>query len=401
MNPAVHLARRCCGAPLWVSGFRPFYLLGALYAPLLALGGVGAALGWVNLADSGIVLPLWHGHEMVFGFAMAIVVGTLLTALPSWAGTPELRGAPLLLLAGLWLIGRAAFWAAPWLPRGVPALADLLLLPALAALLAAPLWRVQQRRYRGLLPILAALALANARYHTAVIDGDGAAAALALRAAVLTLVVLYVLVGGLLTQVFTANALRASGEQEPGAPHRTLEASALTALLLLAVCELADAPAHWTAAAALACALLHGARVLRWRGWRVARAPLLAGMHLGFAWLLLAFVLQALAAAGAGVPRAAWLHAFTVGALGLMMLALMTRVALRHTGHKLESPRWLAPACAAMFAAAALRLAAGVPAWGAVAVPLAALSVLLWAACFTTFALAFAPALLAPSLPRG
>lgn len=378
MNPAIRLVRRCCAAPLWVSGFRPFYLLGALYAPLLALGSVGAALGWVNLADSGIVLPLWHGHEMVFGFAMAIVVGTVLTALPSWAGTPELRGAPLLLLAGLWLIGRAAFWAAPWLPRGVPALADLLLLP-----------------------ILAALALANAFYHVAVIDGDGADAALALRAAVLTLVVLYVLVGGLLTQVFTANALRAAGEQEPAAPHRPLEAAALTALLLLAVCELADAPAHWTAAAALSCTLLHGLRGLRWRGWRVARAPLLAGMHLGFAWLLLAFALQALAATGAGVPRAAWLHAFTVGALGLMMLALMTRVTLRHTGRALESPRWLAPACAAMSAAAALRLAVGVPTWGAVSGPLATLSVLLWAACFATFALAFAPALLAPSLPRG
>jgi uncharacterized protein involved in response to NO len=401
MNPAMRLARRCCDAPLWASGFRPFYLLGALYAPLLALGSVGAALGWVDLAPAGIVLPLWHGHEMVFGFATAIVIGTVLTALPSWAGTPELRGPPLILLAGLWLIGRAAFWAAPWLPQGLPALADLLLLPALVALLAAPLWRVHQRRYRWLLPILAALALANAIYHAAVIAGDAVRAALALRAAVLSLVVLYVLVGGLLTQVFTGNALRAAGEREPAVPHRWLEAAALTALLLLTACELAAAPPRWTAAAATACALLHGARLLRWRGWRVARAPLLAGMHLGFAWLILAFALQALAAVGTGVPPAAWMHAFTIGALGLMMLALMTRVALRHTGRALDPPCWLAPAAVAMCAAALLRLAAGVPGWSAVSVPLAALSVLLWAACFARFALAFAPALVAPSLPRG
>ncbi|MEP7280335.1 MAG: NnrS family protein [Rubrivivax sp.] len=401
MNAAMRLVRRCGDAPLWASGFRPFYLLGALYAPLLALGSVGVALGWVDLAGSGIVLPLWHGHEMVFGFATAIVVGTVLTALPSWAGTPELRSAPLVLLAGLWLVGRTAFWAAPWLPRGVPALADLLLLPTLVALLAAPLWRGHKRGYRWLLPILGALAFANALYHAAVIQGDDAGAALALRAAVLALAVLYTLVGGLLTQVFTTNALRAVGEREPAAPHRALEAVALTSLLLLTACELADAPRRWTAAVALACALLHGARVLRWRGWRVAHAPLLAGMHLGFAWLVLAFVLQALAAAGAGVAPTAWLHAFTVGALGLMMLALMTRVALRHTGRALEPPRWLAPACAAMFAAAALRLAAGVPGWSTVSTPLAALSVLLWAACFGGFALAFAPALLAPSLPRG
>jgi uncharacterized protein involved in response to NO len=159
MNVARRRVQRWRDAPLWASGFRPFYLLGALYAPLLALGSIGAALGWVDLAGAGIPLPLWHGHEMVFGFATAIVIGTVLTALPSWAGMPEPRGAALMLLAGLWLLGRCTFWAAPWLPRGVPALADLLLLPVLMAVLV-PVWRVPQRRYRWLLVILLALTLA-------------------------------------------------------------------------------------------------------------------------------------------------------------------------------------------------------------------------------------------------
>ena len=406
MSVARRRVQRWRDAPLWASGFRPFYLLGALYAPLLALGSIGAALGWVDLAGAGIPLPLWHGHEMVFGFATAIVIGTVLTALPSWAGMPEPRGAALMLLAGLWLLGRCTFWAAPWLPRGVPALADLLLLPVLMAVLAVPVWRVPQRRYRWLLVILLALTLANATYHVGVVSGfaaNGAMAALALRGAIWTLIVLYAVVGGLLTQVFTGNALRAAGEPPPAPPRPALELTALAALLLLALFELLPAAPHWTAAAATACALLQLARMRRWQGWGgscVARAPLLAGMHAGFVWLLLAFVLRALAAAGLGVPQTAWLHAFTVGALGLMMLSLMTRVALRHTGRALTPPRWLMPAGAALFAAAVLRLAAGVPGWSAVSAPLAALSVLLWAAGFAGFALAYAHALVSPSLPR-
>ena len=94
MNSMMRWWQRIAAAPLMASGFRPFYLFGALYAPLLALGGAGAFLGIVQL--SGSLGPAsWHGHEMVFGFATAIVVGTLLTALPSWAGTPEIRGSSL------------------------------------------------------------------------------------------------------------------------------------------------------------------------------------------------------------------------------------------------------------------------------------------------------------------
>ncbi|HSN32743.1 MAG TPA: NnrS family protein, partial [Ideonella sp.] len=193
-------------APLWASAFRPFYLLGSLYAPLLALGGAGAWLGWVDLPGAGLALPLWHGHEMVFGFVVAIVVGTLLTALPSWAGLPEIRGTPLALLAALWLLGRVAFWAAPWLPLPLVMAADALLLPVLAALLAAPLWRALNRLYRLLLPILLALVASNLAYHAALLMADTALAERALRGAVWALVVLYSLKGGLLTPVFTGNA---------------------------------------------------------------------------------------------------------------------------------------------------------------------------------------------------
>jgi uncharacterized protein involved in response to NO len=177
-----------------------------------------------------------------------------------------------------------------------------------------------------------------------------------------------------------------------------LEAAALAALLALAVLDLAGAPPPATGLAALACLLLYGWRSARWQGWRVADVPLLLPMHLGFAWLLLAFALKAGADLGAGLPEATWLHAFTVGSLGLMMLGLMTRVSQRHTGRPLAMPRAMQLACTAMFLAAALRVAAGV---GAGNTALVGPATLLWAAAFVIFLLCYARILLAPSLPRG
>ena len=383
-------------APWLSSGFRPFYLCGAVYAPLLALGGIGAFAGWVDLG--GTLGPvLWHGHEMLFGFAAAIVVGTLLTALPSWTGIAELRGLPLAWVFGAWFLGRTAFWAAPWLPAGAVAAADLLLWPLLVARLAAPLWGVPNRLYRLLLPILLALALANLGYHVAVMTGDVPLAHRMLRSAVWALVVLFTLKGGFLTPIFTGNALRDLGRGEPARFVMPLEALAFVVLLALATADLAGAPQVVTGTLALACAGVHGVRVARWRGWRVADQPLLPAMHLGFAWLLLAFVLKAMADLGAAVPPGAWMHAFTVGALGMMMLGLMTRVSLRHTGRELAAPLPMRAAAVALFVAAALRLAAsmhGLSPW------VVAVAALLWAAAFVGYLLRLGPLLVTPSLPR-
>lgn len=383
--------------PLWKSGFRPFYLLGAAYAPLLVAGVVGALAGVVDLSAVGNAPPLWHGHEMVFGFAVAIIFGTLLTALPSWAGTPEVQGGRLALLAALWLLGRVAFWAEPWLPRGVTAVADMLLMPALFVILTPQVWRVANRWYLLLAPILAAFTLANGVYHAGILAGDAALARWGLHAGIYAAIMIYVLKGGVLTPVFTGNALRDGGRGDQAPFVVPLEVLAVGAIVLLAALDLGGAPRAWTGLAALACTVLHTIRIARWRGWRTSGEPLLWVMNLSFAWLVVAFALKALAALGGRVPESAWLHAFTVGSLGLMMLGLMTRVVLRHTGRPVRAPRAMRWAYAAMFAAATLRVAAGVADLGDAAV---AISALLWAASFVVYLALYAAILVAASLPR-
>ena len=383
--------------PLLSSAFRPFYFLGTLYAAWLLAAWLGAWLGAWEVPSVGTPLRLWHGHEMLFGFAAAIIVGIVLTALPSWAGTEEIQGGRLGVLVVLWLAGRIAFWAAPWLPPLAPAAVDLLLFPATFLMVAPQLARASNRLYLLLLPILLALAASNAVYHYGILAAHTHLAGLGLRGAFYAIIVLYVLKGGVLTPIFTGNALREKGRGEQAPFNLELEMLAVGVVLLLAALDLAGAPSSWTGLAALACAGVHAARAARWKGWRLPDVPLVFVMHLGFAWLVFAFLLKAAADLAGLVPEAAWMHAFTVGGLGLMMLGLMTRVALRHTGRPLVVPGAMKLAYAMMFAAALLRLAATVHGLGAWAV---ALAVVLWGLTFLVYFAVFGALLVRPSLPR-
>ena len=384
-------------SPLWASAFRPFYFLGALYAPLLVAAWLGAFHGLWNLPPDAIPLKLLHGHEFIFGFAAAIISGIVLTALPSWAGTEEICGRRLMLLTALWLAGRIGFWASPWLPSLLPAVVDCLLFPAIFFMLAPQLLRAGNRLYLLLLPILAVLFAANTIYHHGLLASNYDQAWQALRLAIYAIIVLYILKGGVLAPIFTANALREKGRASLPACNMKLEVAATGAVLLLATLDLAAAPPAWTGSIALACALLHGWRTARWQGWRVADVPLVLVMHLGFAWLILAFVLKAAAELGGIVPEAMWLHAFTIGSLGLMMLGLMTRVSLRHTGRPLRVPPAMIVACVLIFAATMLRLAASLHGPHS---PAIVLSAGLWAASFALYFLTFWKVLLSPSEPR-
>lgn len=383
--------------PLWAAAFRPFLLAGACYAPLLALLAIAA---WVDVLPAAALPPLWHGHEMVFGFAGAIVAGIVLTALPGWAGVAETERAPLALLAALWVLGRIAFWAQP---GPTLAVAGAVALPVALALWLAPrLWSLPRRAWRLVLLILLALALAVGVHHAALAAGDAARAAVALRGAVWVLVLLFVLAGGLLTPVFTGNALRAAGRGDVMPPSPPLEAAASVSLIGLALLDLAGAGDAAVGVAAVVALVLQGLRVARWRGWRALDAPLLPGLHGGFAWLLLALALRAGAALGAPWPAHAWMHAFTVGALGQTMLSLMTRVALRHTGRALALPATLRWTAWAVAAAVALRVAVALGAAPPAATPAVLIAALaLWGAAFGAWAVVLGPLLLSPSLPRG
>jgi uncharacterized protein involved in response to NO len=344
-------------------------------------------------ATPRLAASLWHGHEMLFGFAAAIIAAVLLTAIPSWAITDEVTGGRLAMLAGLWLAGRLAMLASGVLPAAVTATVDALFLPALALVLAPTVLRARRRWFVAPLAILLVLAGLNVAFHAA--SGAGAAAR-ALEAALLLVMLLYSLAGGLLIPVFTGNRLRETGRGDVGFSV-PLDVAAVASVFAFAIVEASDASLAMRGAAAGVAAAANAARLARWQGLKVLDDPLLWALHLGYAWLVAALALRALAALGGPVPELAWTHAFTVGALGITILGLATRIVLRHTGRPLVVPTSLVVAYFLMLGAGVARVATAFEPRLALLVA----SGVLWSVALATYLARFARCLLAPSLPRG
>jgi uncharacterized protein involved in response to NO len=381
--------------PLWQSGFRPFFLCGAVYAPVAILLWLGARQGVWNPGGE-VPAALWHAHELIYGFSAAIVAGVLLTALPSWTGAAELRGAPLAALTGLWLAGRMSVLAVGIVPHALVVILDCAFFAALAAMLAPVLGSGRKRLFLWTLPPLFALAAGNVLYYAALGRGAELDAQWGMRLGLHALAFLFSLYGGLLAPAFTRNFLRARGEKSV-AILVPLEYLTALAMIVFAVADLAEAPPAWMAVAGIIAGAVHAVRAARWRGWRTASEPLLWTLHLGYLWFIAMFLLRALAELTSAVPRDAWVHAFTLGALGMVMTGLMTRVVLRHTGRAMAVAPWMRGAYLMVFAAALLRLAWSVHGLGVWALAGVAL---LWGAGFLVYLLLYGPMLLRPSLPR-
>lgn len=370
------------GHPVWQLGFRPFYLLAALFAAVSIPLWLASYLGWL---PGGLQVGLgWHMHEMVFGFAVAVVVGFLYTAGRNWTGLATPHGAPLMALAGLWLAGRVAMACFPGLAA---ALADWLFLP----LAAWPLYRVLRRagntRNLFLVGLLALLALANALYHAAALGWLALALSVPVQAAILIIVLIESVIGARVIPMFTRNG--APGSTPVASPKRAMLAAACMAAAGIA--WLAGAPGALTAPLSLAAGALSLASLLAWQPQRTLRVPLLWILHLSYAWIGIGFALLAVASLG-WLPASAAFHALAVGSMAGLIIGMMTRTTLGHTGRPLKAGRaeawmyWLI-----QLGALARLLAAAGP--GALYVPALLAAGLCWSLAFALFALVYAPRL--------
>lgn len=381
-------------------GFRPFFLFAGFYAAL-------AAAAWLIVlhrlqAGATFSFPqgpmpahLWHGHEMLYGYAAAVVAGFFLTAVPNWTGRAPMRGWPLGTLVLAWLVGRIAMWSAAFLPPDLVAIADLAFVPFLAALVVRALGGGWSKRNVIFLPVFAALFAGNLLYH---LEAAGIGPGYATRGLLLALdAILFLLavIGGRVVPAFTTNALRRAGEERLPVSHPPIEAAALLSVAALAVADLFAPGGYLTGAVAAIAALVHGARLAGWRGYRTLAEPILWIIHLGYAWLVLGFALKAMALLGGWLPATAASHALTIGAIGSMTLGVMSRAALGHTGRELRVAPSIVAAYLLVSAAAVVRIVgpALLPAYALQAFAAAAV---LWVAAFTVFTLVYVPILIRP-----
>lgn len=371
-------------------GFRPFFLLAGLWAVAAMGGWVGAlTLGWMPGGAYGALN--WHVHELLFGYAGAAMAGFMLTAIPNWTGRLPVSGAPLGALVVLWIAGRLALGFYDWVGMWPALVVESAFFPVLGAIAAREILAGRNRRNFHIIAGLAALSGANVWFHWAAVTGNGAGAAE--RLGVAAWVLLIGVVGGRMAVSFTRNWL--ARNQSPVLPkplggfdHFTL---IVTLVGLLAWIVMPD---NMVVGALLVVAgLLHVWRMIGWRGWRAAREPLVLMLHVFYA-----FIPAGLLAIGAvpfglfgAVPA---LHLLTVGAVGGMTLAVMTRATRGHTGRPLRASGLTIVSYLALVIAALARPLADV--FGGEYMMLVSISGVAWIAAFLGFVIEYAPMLLRP-----
>lgn len=374
-------------------GFRPFFLLAGLYA-------VASIAAWLWLyGNGGWPLPSlppqqWHGHEMIFGFIGAAVAGFLLTAVPNWTGSHGLTGAPLVALTLLWLAGRVVFSLGHTIPVWLLVIGELAFVPALLLAIAPALLRAENRNW-PVLVLLAAFWAADAAFIAGLSGGDPLLSRAALVTAVDVVLVLITIIGGRIVPAFTGNALRASGIPAELRSVPAIERLVLLSMLAVLLCDVLLPDSLVTAAVVAIAALLQFWRLAGWQGWRTTKQPIIWVLHLAYLWLPLGLALKAAWLAGRFDWSVHWLHALGAGAAGMMIVAVMTRAALGHTGRPLKVNGLIAVAYGM------LALAVFVRVFGPTLLPFGYSSVVLvaavlWIAAFVPYLAIYAPILLRP-----
>jgi uncharacterized protein involved in response to NO len=372
-------------------GFRPFFLLAGLHAAI----SIGS---WVWLHRQGAApfqsLPpqYWHGHEMTFGFTGAAIAGFLLTAVPSWTGKRGFSGAPVLVLTLLWMAGRFALFFLNTLPFAALAIAELLFLPALILMIAPILFRSANRNL-PLLAILAMLWVADGWFLYGARIGDPSIGRDALLVALDLVLVLITIIGGRIVPAFTRNALRQASATVSLQPKPMIDRLVLVAMLAIVVGDIIAPGGKVAAGLAAIAAGLHAWRQSGWHGWRTFSQPIVWILHLAYLWLPLGFALKA-ATLGFGWTGF-WQHALGAGATGTMIIAVMTRAALGHTGRPLR----VRPSIVVAYLL--LTLSVIVRVFGPVTLPLDYGTVILssgilWIAAFIPFLFVYGPILIRP-----
>jgi len=375
------------GPALFSYGFRPFFLLGSIYAGLVILVWLPVFHGEITLT-SGFAPRDWHVHEMLFGYLPAVITGFLFTAIPNWTGRLPIQGKPLMALVAVWLAGRAGVTFSAhtgWLVAMLVDSGFLLLVAAAAAreILAGRNWR-----NLNVVLLLLLLLAGNVAFHLeAHFHG---AADIAIRAGIAVVVLLIALIGGRIVPSFTRNWLVRENPGRLPVPFGRFDIIVVAVGALASLCWVVSPVGDLTGGALALAGVLHLVRLGRWAGDRTWRERLLLILHVGYAFIPLGFLLNA-ASAFDLVPVGAGIHAWMVGAAGIMTLAVMSRATLGHTGQPLTASLATEAIYAAIIVAAVSRVCAVIE--PAHSEPLLYLAALAWAAAFFGFAVTYGPLL--------
>lgn len=382
------------GPAIFSYGFRPFFFGGAVLAALLIALWLPWFLGLISL-PSAFPPVAWHAHELLFGYVPAIIAGFMLTAVPNWTGRLPIVGPPLAGLFGVWLLGRIAMAGSVYLPPLALAILTLAFPLLFAAAIAREILAGQNWRNAKMLVGIGLIACAQALFHYEVwrfghpVHGD--------RLAIAATLMMIMLVGGRIVPSFTRNWIKRQNPGREPAVFDRFDASCMIigglALLLWVALPACPGSAPVAAGVLVAAGALHLVRLARWMPHRALAEPLVSVLHLGYFFIPLGFLLAGSGAATRfpGLGTAA-IHAWTIGAIGLMTLAVMTRATRGHTGRPLIAPPGTVLIYAAILIAVTARIGAALmPEYAPMLLPIAAAG---WVGGFLGFTLGYGRMLL-------
>ena len=327
--------RQHTGPEFLKEGFRPLFMAAGIWAALAVPVWVAVWSGLISY--NGIFPPqVWHIHEMMFGFVAAAVGGFILTAVPNWTGRLPVRGMPLAGLALLWLAGRLAVWFSSSTGPIAAAAIDLLYLTALVLCVGRELFAGRNWKNAPVLGALALLLGANGLFH---LDAAGIAetGGLAIRLSIAAMALLVALIGGRVVPSFTRNWFAKNGGPEIASPMAGFDIAVLFATVIALFFWVASGEGSAAGTALVVAGLLNLARLARWRGWKTTGEGLVTILHVGYLWLSVGLTLLGVSMLYDAMTTAAALHMLTLGAMGTMTLAVMTRAILGHTGRDLHA----------------------------------------------------------------
>ncbi len=372
--------------PLFALGFRAFFALAGL-AALILIVFWNAMFKGTFMMEHYFSDSYWHAHEMLLGYAVAVIAGFLLTAVKNWTGQQTLTGDQLASLCLLWLYGRILPFYAGLLPDALIALVDFAFLPVLAYQVSKPIIQAQQYKNLSFIGLLLLLALGNGLIHIEMLGLQENMAATGIQLAVAAIIVLILVIAGRVFPFFTERGI-------PGTliiRNPSLDYLSVASAVIVFAMQLLDVSGTLLALAAIAAVAVNITRLAGWYVQRIWYVPLLWVLYAGYSWIILGFMLTALSAYSVVLPTLA-LHAFTLGGIGILTLGMMARVSLGHTGRALKASNAIALAFALINVAALFRvlLPIAMPDWYENLIYVSTLS---WLAAFSLFVFVYMPIL--------
>ncbi|MDG1752144.1 MAG: NnrS family protein [Thalassotalea sp.] len=340
--------------PLFRLGFRPFFLFGAVFAVI-------AIFIWLLiLQGKSDLIPLgggywWHLHEMIFGFASAIIAGFLLTAVQNWTGIPGIQNKSLIFLVMLWLLARITLLMPSLLGETMTMILDISFLPAVAISLGKPIIKIKQYRNLFFVPLLILFTLVNIEFYLALMSPESFSIQLSAYAGVMLITLLMSIMVGRVGPMFTAN-----GTQTPKVVNIPWLDKATNGSLAIITFYLLLHPLYTINLQILGglfiiAAIFQSIRIVRWRPWITVNVPLLWSLHLAVIFIALGLFAIGYSYFSPELSSSHLWHVLTIGGIGGLILAMISRVSLGHTGRPLQPPKTMSIAFLLVFIAAIVR----------------------------------------------